>query len=585
MSFLPALLLAATLGTGAQAASLSAAPDRFVVTAGETFDFVLSLTDGESWQPPDVSALTRDFDIVDRRRASHAAMVNGKPVHVDQWVMTLAPKRTGTLTLPSLNVGGFASPPAQVQVVPAPATGRAQASDEPLFVRVEAADTPAFVQSDVPVTLRIYDSLGMRSGSMEKPVAEGATFTEDGGQRSYVKTSGRRRYRVIEQSYMMRPQRSGVITIPPVSLKASVPGFAGSGAASDLPGLLGRGAMGGLAERAVTVKSQPVNVTVQARPEGVSGWFLPARGVTISQEWSVPPGQMKVGDTITRTITITAKGASANQLPPIEAAPVDGLRQYEEDSHAEATLIDGVAGTVLTKRFSVVPTRPGPVSLPAIEVPWWNLAAARQEKAVLPAVTLDIRPSAESSPAPAPPPLPVAAASAPSPVRDAAVEGEGPSSLLGWLRAHRLAASVLGAVLVGVLVLAFVWRRRARAARGAMMAITPPAGARRRRRPPLRPVPHDPAQVLDDLLAACRKGEAGAAHAAYGRLVGLGAFAAPPPELDAAAEALARHLYGGDGRAWDGRAMLRALERARRQARAVKRPSGARLAPLYPGAG
>ncbi len=578
------MLLVATLGAAAQAASLTAAPDRFVVTAGETFDLVLSLTDGESWQPPDVSALTRDFDIVDRRRASHAAMVNGKPVHVDQWVMTLAPKRTGTLTLPSLTVGGLASPPAQVQVVPAPATGRAQASDEPLFVRVEAADTPAFVQSDVPVTLRIYDSLGMRAGSMEKPVAEGATFTEDGGQRSYVKTIGRRRYRVIEQSYLMRPQRSGVITVAPVSLKASVPGFAGSGAASDLPGLLGRGAMGGLAERAVTVKSQPVTVTVQARPEGVSGWFLPAQGVTISQEWSVPPGQMKVGDTLTRTITVTAKGASANQLPPIEAAPVDGLRQYEEDSHAEATLIDGVAGTVLTKRFSVVPTRPGPVSLPAIEVPWWNLAAARQEKAVLPAVTLDIRPGVDSSASLAPQAAPIQAASpAPAPVPDAAMEGEGPS-VLGWLQTHRLSASLLGAALAGALVLALVWRRRTRAARGARAEIAAPAAARRRRRPPLRPVPQDPVQVMSDLIAACRKGEAGAAHAAYGRLLSLGAFAAPAPELDAAAEALARHLYGGDRRDWDGRAMLRALERARRQARAVKRPSGARLAPLYPGA-
>ncbi|WP_454918712.1 BatD family protein [Xanthobacter sediminis] len=585
---LPALLLAAVLAGPSHAASVSAAPDRFMVTAGETFDFVLSLTDGESFEPPDVSALTRDFDIVDRRRASRAEMVNGKPVHVDQWVMTLLPKRTGTLTLPSLTVGGLATPPAQVQVVPAssPPPDQAQQDDEPLFVRLEAAATPAYVQSDVPVTIRIYDSLGLRGGSMEKPVADGATFTPDGGQRSYVKTIGRRRYRVIEQSYLMRPQKSGTITIPPVSLNAVVPGFRGSSAASDLPSLLGRSGingLGGLSERTVTVQSRPVSVTVQPRPEGVTGWFLPARGVTLSQEWSAPLSDIKVGDTLTRTITLAAKGASPNQLPPVEAEPVDGLRQYAEDSRSDSTIIDGIAGAGLVRRFSVVPTRPGPITLPAIEVPWWNLATNRQEKAVLPAVTLDVRPGAEplaATPVPAPA---AAAARPPEPVPDVPPTEEG-MSLSGLLRENRLAASLLAGAVAGALAL-FVWlRRRGRVANTTAAMATTAAGPLRRRRGPLRIAPQDRDALMAALVAACRTGDARAAHDAYGRLARLGAFAPPPADLEAAADGLARHLYGAEGRPWNGRTLLSAVQRAaRRQARAAKRPSGARLAPLYPG--
>lgn len=585
---LPALALTLLLAAPAEAASVTAAPDRFVVPAGETFDFIVSLTDGESWQPPDVSALSRDFDIVDRRRASHAEMVDGKPVHVDQWVMTLLPKRTGTLILPALSVGGMTTPAAQVQVVPARAA-EAETGDEPLFVRLEAAATPAFVQSDVPVTIRIYDSLGMRGGSMEKPVADGATFAPEGGQRSYVKTIGRRRYRVIEQSYLMRPQKSGVITIPPVSLNAVLPGFKGSSAASDLANVLGRGGLSGLerlGERTLTVQSQPVSVTVKPRPEGVTGWFLPARGVTISQEWSVPVDQIKVGDTVTRTITVVAKGASPNQLPPLDAAPVEGLRQYVEDSRSDATMIDGVSAAALIKSFSVVPTRPGPVTLPAIEVPWWNLATNREEKAVLPAVTLNVRPGAEpllpSTPVPAP-----AATTAPAPAAQPealAETGEGQGgALLSRLRENRLAVSLAVAVLAGAVVAALWLRRRARGVNATAPNATLPTGPGRRRRGPLRIARPDPAQLMAHLVSACRKGDARTAHDCYGQLVQLGAFTPPSPDLASAAEALARHLYGGEGRSWNGRALLTAVRRAeRRHARAARRPSGARLAPLYP---
>ncbi|MDQ0505790.1 BatD family protein [Xanthobacter agilis] len=576
-----ALPVAALLAGPAEAASVSAAPDRFVVPAGETFDFIVSLTDGESWQPPDVSALGRDFEIVDRRRASHAEMVDGKPVHVDQWVMTLLPRRTGTLTLPPVTVGGLASAPAQVQVVPA-AAGQVQTDDEPLFVRVEAAAGPAYVQSDVPVTIRIYDAIGMRSGSMEKPLADGASFTEDGGQRSYVKTVGRRRYRVIEQSYLMRPQKSGVITIPPVSLNASVPGFQGSSVASDLPSLLGRSGFGEPGQRTVTVKSQPVSVRVQPRPEGVTGWFLPALGVTLSQQWSAPVSDIKVGDTVTRTLTLVAKGASPNQLPPLDLEPVDGLRQYVEESRTDATLIDGMAGAVLTKRFSLVPTRPGSFTLPAIEVPWWNLATNQQEKAVLPAVTLEVRPGAEPL-APAAPASPAAVARSPASTAEAPPAGEGlPVARL--LRENRLALALLAGGVAGALVL-FMWLgRRSRVMNATAGNPTGGPAAPRRRRGPLRAAPVDPEQLMAALIAACRKGEARAAHDAYGRLARLGLFAAPPADLQSAAARLARHLYGGESRDWNGRALLAAVRRAeRRRVRAGKRPSGARLAPLYPG--
>ncbi len=579
-----ALLLALAAPTAAWSASVTAGPDRFVVPMGETFDYILTLTDGLGRDPPDVSALTRDFEIVDRRRTSQAEMRDGKPVHIDQWVMTLRPRRAGTLTLPSLTVDGLTTSPAQVQVLPGGArrdTVRAEDAG-PLFVRVEAADTPAYVQSDIPVTLRIYDRIGMRGGAMDKPSAEGATFTADGGQRTYVTTIGKARYRVIEQSYLMTPQKSGTIEIPPLTLKARVPGFRGSSAGSDLAQILGRNGMGEVGEREETIRSQPVSVTVRPRPEGVTGWFLPARAVSLEQSWSAPVDAVKVGDTLTRTIRLKARGASPNQLPPLDPPPVEGLRQYAEDSRTDATLLDGEGAAVLTKTFSVVPSASGSLTLPALTVPWWNTATNRQETATLPAVTLQVRPAA-GSPAPTPtalaaPQSPTQPAPPPEPVASPATAWLDPATLLAQLRAHRLGLSILTGVLVALLAL-LLWRpwRRHRPVANA----TPMPRTGRRRPGAVSGLPR--ARLLADLIGACRRHDAVAAHTAYAALERQGAFADADPALAAAGTDLARHLYGADTRRWNGKALRTAVERATRASARAHRPArGARLAPLYP---
>lgn len=578
------LATAAALGpTPAFAASVSAGPDRFVVPAGETFDYILTLTDGIGRDPPDVSALNRDFDIVERRRTSHGEMVDGKPVHIDQWVMTLRPKRSGTLPLPGLTVDGLTTPAAQVQVLPA---GRRGAELRPedataLFVRVEAADTPAYVQGDIPVTLRIYDRVGMRGGAMDKPTAEGATFAPDGGQRTYVTTIGKARYRVVEQSYLMTPQKSGTIIIPPLKLQAKLPGFKGSSTGSDLSQILGRDWMGDAGERTETVQSQPVSVTVLPRPEGVSGWFLPARAVSLEQSWSPGPETAKVGDTLTRTIRLKATGASPNQLPPIDPPAVDGLRQYAEDSRSDATLLNGESGAVLTKSFSLVPTAPGPLTLPALSVPWWNTATNRQETAVLPAVTLTVRPapaSAAGVEAPAPAPTPAAAPPQPAaPQETAGARADAVAGLIALMQQHRLAASLLASLAAGLLLLLGWFRLRARSS---VAHATGPSGRRRRG---LSVLPQSPAQLHAALADACRRNDAPGAHAAYLALARQGALPPTTPDLDAAAGALARALYGGKAGRWDGAALLKALHRAEQvQKRAARGPRGARLAPLYP---
>lgn len=596
LPILPALLLAAALlvlPVLAQAAprlTLSATPDTLISTG--TVEVVIALTEGDGREPPNLTPLTRDFDIVGQGRRSRTEVVDGRRVPVNEWLVTLAPKRSGRLVIPAISLAGLSTAPVAVNVVPS--TGGALTDERTLFVRLEAGDVQPFVQSDVPVTVRVYDRLGLRGGGISRISADGASFTPQGEQRAYYRTIGRYRYQVIEQSYLMRPQRSGTIEVPPVTLEAKVPAYTGGQLPPDIAGALGRPQPPNPWDtnfpsvRDLTVQSNPLTVTVRERPADAKGWFLPARSLTISSEWAKPPKDVKVGEVLTRTIRVEAEGAGPNQLPPLTLAEVPGVRQYEEQSRTESAPVRGAPGALLTKTVSVVPTRSGTFTLPAIELGWWNTATQRQETATLPAETFTV---AADPRAPQTAAAPVAAAmsgtggSARTPPPAVASDTSLLRSALGlwsvWRTWFVLAAEIALFCLFVAVVMAGL-RRLERWRRGRRIALAAEAGD------PANASIATLAQAEAALEAGCKARNAALAHRALMAWLRLSATGtqAPVPVTPALAQALTAvqdALYGTAPRPFDAkrlRAAFHAEQRARRKG--ARQERGARLAPLYP---
>lgn len=595
------LLLCAPAG----AATLSTSIETTTLELGDSVTLIISLSGGDSSQPPDISSLAKDFDILDRRRGSRPATEDGKRVVVTDWVLTLSPKRTGTLTIPAFTLAGASTKPIRIDV--AAPEKPAKEETRTLFVQTELGKGTVYAQGEIPVYVRIYDSLGMRSGSVSQIRAEGASFKENGEQEAYFRTIGKTRYQVIQQTYIMTPQRSGTIEIDPVTLTANVPmlynippsqmprQFGGPNAPAPwLDGSLMRG-------QELKLHSEKLKVEVLPRPAGAQGWFLPARSVTLSDSWSSPPAKARVGETLTRTITLEAAGASPNQLPPLDVPEVDGLRQYQEDRDAQTATIDRQPGAILKQVVSVVPSRAGTFTLPAITVGWWNTQRNAQEQAILPAVTVTVAaaPGARAPQAAAP-----TQAGAESVARTDPAGSSAPSAApgtlsilisqaLGWVATLAAGAASggkwllalgLGLCVLTALALApRLLRQRPRPSGAAfgLKGLSPPAisgGSK--------------ADQERRLTRAARAHDAAGTHAAYLSLCRLndstGRLAEPKPrtpEFDDALRELRAHLYGTPGVGWDGRRFLRAwrAESAARDGRRNRRqPEG--LRPLYPGA-
>lgn len=587
-----ALLALALWVTAGAAASFKATVEKPPVDQGDTFELVLSVIGRDSLEPPNIAPLNKDFEILGRGKRSRMESVNGRPVEVNEWVLILQPKRAGRLVIPPLTLGSETSAPIEINItsvsIPEPP------DDGPISLAVEVLGTPPFfLQSEIPVVVRMYDRVGTLGATGDPPTADGATFTQEDEPKGYTRVFDRQRYRVVELRYIMRPQRTGTIQIPSVALRATIP--TSPPGAQEQARALGRSAMPWLggnfdSGRKVTVFANPVEVTIQPRPEGVTGWFLPARAVRLTQTWSSPPAKAKVGVALTRTLRLEVQGASPAQLPPLKPAEADGVRQYADEERPEAAQVGGAPGAVVEIHVTVVPTRAGTVTLPAVTVPWWNIAANRAETVQLPPITMDVAGSADPAGI-APPPAP-AAKNAPAPQATPVADDAGPLPL------RDMAAIAFVVVLIGGFLL-FSGRRAGHKASRAPRPPERPLAARPARpgrpapaRPALRHLkaaPPDEKAAAGSVEVACKAGNAAAAYRAYldwNRAAGpghAGTASSRTPAMAAALHEVSRHLYSGEGDAWDGRGFRSAFAGERKAALKPARKSAARsLAPLYP---
>lgn len=398
------------LGLEAGAATLEAQIDRTAIVEGETVRLRLRSPLSGAGSAPDLKDLERDFEILSTQRSQRISIVQGRQEATLDWIVTLLPRRVGRLEIPSLHSGGAVSRPLSLEVTGATAVS---GSDRPdLFVEGSVDRMSPHVQSTFRYTVKVYDGVGLRSGSLGSPEVPDAYVRSAGEGREYDEVVEGRPYRVHEREYLITPHASGPLRIPPVVLEGRVEdprarrpspfddffgggdpfggAFSGAGFGRSLFDRMMRPG------RAIRVRSNEISLDVQPRPDGASGgWFLPASEVELRDSLAGASPVFRVGEATERKVVLRARGSSADQLPEIRVPAPDGARQYEEGVRDGDVAGVGDAVAVREQTVSIVPTREGTLILPAIEVPWWDIEANRERIARLPERTIEVLPAAD----------------------------------------------------------------------------------------------------------------------------------------------------------------------------------------------
>ncbi len=364
-------------------AEINVKTDREPVALNESFRLIFE-TEGSVDGDPDFSPLDTHFRILSTSQSSNISLINGSLTTSKQWNLVVLAKEAGTISIPPISFGKDKSLPARIKVTDAAADPDGTLrSDNDIFLEVTASPPDPYVQSQVIYTLKLYRSVAIANASLADPevIRGDALIRRIDDDKSYDERINGRTYRVVERNFAIFPQSSGELSIAPIN-------FMGQVARSSYTLMDPFGPQ----PRTVIRKSQPVTLDVQPVPATFTGdHWLPAKNLTVAEEWSTNPAALQAGEPVTRTLILTATGLSASQLPDLPGWNVDGLKYYPDQPALTDDKSDaGITGT-RRERAAIIPNQAGEYVLPAITIPWWNVTSNRLEYAEIPERHLQVQ--------------------------------------------------------------------------------------------------------------------------------------------------------------------------------------------------
>lgn len=366
------LLVTFFLVTMKVSAALTVRLERDHIAAGESVQLLVE-TDRQVSDWLDTRSLEKDFDILGNVSSSQVNIVNGQVAAKTTWTITLAPRRSGTLTIPSLEMDGEQSDPLILQVGEESLTD-SKDSGRTVFIETDVDRQNPYVQSMVHYTVRLYYDDKLTEGQLSEPQPEDALVHRIGQDRDYTVERDGKQFRVVERHYALFPQMSGKLVLPAPVLDARI-AESSPDKRNRLPDFFGRDPFGSMftVTRPVRIRGESEVLSVQPRPDEASGFlWLPAERIELSEEWQPQDGEVYVGDPFNRTVVIRARGVTGDQLPDLDLGDTKGFKVYPDQPKTDTSdLMHNIEGEK-SRSIAYVPVQPGHFILPAINLQWWD---------------------------------------------------------------------------------------------------------------------------------------------------------------------------------------------------------------------
>nr|WP_242523998.1 BatD family protein [Microbulbifer salipaludis] len=367
------LLLALSLGASAQ--ELTASVDRNELAINETFTLTLRYSGGQRGGQPDFDLLEQDFEVLSRQQSNQYRVINGQAESFVEWTLILAPLKEGKLFVPSLHLHGQVSDAIPITVNQA---GQSPSGNSrKAFLEVELDKDKVHVQEQLLVKVRLYTTVGLHDIATDQLQVRGAHVEKVDEQRFERRIDGVG-HAVYELTYAVFPESSGELQIPALNYVAVT-------GRRDPFSLFNRNA------QRIRLRSEAKTIQVEPKPDSYSGsHWLPAASLGLVQSWSKDPEEFKVGEPITRIITLRAEGLRAAQLPPLPALNIEGLKTYPDQAQQEdQPRMNGITGSRI-ETTAIVATKPGSYQLPPVTITWWDTKNGRQRATQLPAFRFNV---------------------------------------------------------------------------------------------------------------------------------------------------------------------------------------------------
>ncbi len=406
--------------------SVSAYTDRRQMYDNETLTLTVSFSTDDSSDVQDMLLpKLDDFEILGKQQSTSTQIVFtlGKlqKSTVKRYILTLAPKRTGNLTIPpavmkmksgrtyksnpitiSVIASGAIMPPqAQGGTNNQPQPNPHQQTDESaaeaqangllaplsiserrtpnLFVRTVIDKAKAYIGQQITVSYYLYTRRSISDANITKRPSYLDCWTEpiDIGRRAPRQTiyiDGRRYTVFLMEQVALFPKRAGRLEIGPLEIEVLTDvGFFSTG-------------------RRFVRTTQPVYIDILPLPEeNQPEDFSPANVGRFTYNATLDKQETEVGEPITLTLTVSGEGnIKAIRMP--EPKSNDDFKVYPPTFDDSSTVRNGKIIGTKRAEILVVPKREGELKLELPAFSWFDPEAERYNTIKPPAFTIHVRP-------------------------------------------------------------------------------------------------------------------------------------------------------------------------------------------------
>ncbi|NOI17277.1 protein BatD [Vibrio coralliilyticus] len=406
------VLALAFASPAAMAANVWATVSKNKVVKNEVFQLRVVVDEKVSSDDIDFSGLEKDFYVGRPSFGSSINIVNGDRSTRSEWNLTLAAQTLGVANIPAFTVNGASSKPIAIQVT--------MDTDEPkvsdlVELRSSLDKTTLYPNESASLRTRLIikaDPRRLQSPNVIPPQVDGLTLAQIGEPKQYQSVLGGVEVTVLDQAYRVTANQPGEYTLQGAAFKGSV--------------VYGNDRTGTTKLISVDTPAKIFAIKVEDKPAGYSGVWLPTSELKLTQTWVAANGepipsstthQAKVGDSITREVTLDIEGLSSDRFPNLKISYPQGIRVYEEKPQF-TQLENGF--TRMTLKQVLIPQQTGDVQLSEINLNWWDSQNKQQKTAHLDGIALAVSPGESLNI-----PVPASQYSAPAEVKTVTVKDPG----------------------------------------------------------------------------------------------------------------------------------------------------------------
>ena len=380
MRWLTGLFLLMMFSYQTSFAALSSWVQGNVFVQGEAFELVVEAEEDGDLRIPEMDGLK----ILSRSTQSQTSIINGSISKVHRWIFTILPNQAGVLRIPPFQLGNEQTEEIQLEI----ADRKSHQMALPIDIAARVEPRQVYPQQQLVLEIRLERGVLVENESLTPPDLPNIPVKLLNQQNEQQVRNGRQ-LNVTTLRYAIFPQESGDLVIPALTYQGEA--ILASKGQSLFQGLNRH--LGAKTQR-VVLQTPSQQVRVIPVPRDAQGWWLPAQEMVLQEQWDPNPPVFRVGNSVSRQVRLRATGLLGEQLPELSMNTSTALKIYSDSAEVTTSNDNHWVTGERSQSFALVPTKPGKMKLPAIEINWWNLQTNQPKVARLPERTIEILPAA-----------------------------------------------------------------------------------------------------------------------------------------------------------------------------------------------